>query len=82
MGHVINVGAHEIEAGCIAEGGSYHPTVTVRTNKALGAVRCVGYVFDESFPTQIAAMAAAEKLALKASEHPDRHLAGADGKFA
>lgn len=82
MASVIRVGDHEIETGCTPEGGRFHPTVMVRTNKAKGEVRAVGYVFEQSFATQGEALREAESLAEQAAKYPDRHLAGADGKFA
>lgn len=82
MAIVIGVGDHVIEAACTPEGGLFHPTVMVRTNKAKGDVRAVGYVFEKSFATQDEALKEAESLAERAAKYPDRHLAGADGKFA
>lgn len=82
MASVLSVDNHEIESGCTAEGGAYRATVMVRTSNAKGAVRAVGYVFEQPFATQGEALKAAEELAEQAAKHPDRHLAGADGRFA
>jgi len=76
MTHVINVTGHKIEAGCLIEAGSnFHATVQVQASKAVGLVRAVGYVFDESFSTQVAAMEAAEKFG-SVSSRPSRPQAG------
>lgn len=82
MTAVIAFQGHEIEASFVMEQGAFRATVMVRPNKAVGQVRAVGYIFEERFATHVEAMHSAQRLALSASMHPDRHLAGADGKFA
>ena len=82
MAQVIAVGDYEIEYSWISERGAYYATVTVRSKNPIGQIRDVGYVFKQRHATEDEALKAAREKAEIAAKHPDRNLAGADGKFA
>ena len=82
MGGAIRVGDYDIEPGWIMQGGAFRGTVLIRGSRAAGPVQEVGYVFAEEFQSEADALQAAQRFALIASLHPERHLARADNEFA